>query len=251
MSGAILRSRRSTKTAADGLVADQYRNLALITPRLRVAERTGLDLVSRHAGPDQRFMNRAHTTRLGAVDCDPCGRILIQVIRNLLRLVAVGTQNVVTAYIESVIPVRTPAPISGSADASHRALRARRTGRALRTCTAGSASWAADACQLCAALSARRSRRALRACNTCRTRRAGRADRSGTLRTGAAGYALYARGTGMSSRAGRTCDTLALDTRLACGTLRTSRAGGTRFTGTTDYHHACSARCAGRALHAF
>ena len=224
-----------------GLAADQHRD-SIVTPKLRVNENAALDLGSRHSRLDQRVTNDHDATLVGAVESDSEGPILIHVVRDLLRLGAIGTHNLVTVGVERVVPVRFPVP-------SHRALGTDRTDRALWTSSAGSASWAGDATQLGAALGARRSSSALRACGTGAASWAGRADRGRALSTRASGYALRARGTGTSHRASRTREARALSARLPCRTLSACRAGRTDVAGTTDHHRACGARRSARALH--
>ena len=189
--------------------------------------------------------NDDDATFVGAVDPDSERRILIHVVRDLFRLAAVGTQDLVTVGVERVVPVRVPAAL-----ASHRALGAGRTDRALRTGSAGSASWAGEATQLGAALGARSSSGALRAGGTGTASRAGWADRARALSTRASGDALHARGTGTSHRASGAREARALSARLPGSTLRARRAGRTDVAGTTDHHRACGARRSARALHA-
>src|SRR5512132_3135139 len=105
---------------------------------LRIAERTGLDLGKRYAGILQRINDAVRIALARAVDDDSGGRILVQVSRDLTRLVAVRAQNVVAVAAEREAAERGPA--AGRGERTARALRAGLPDHALRAGCAGSAS---------------------------------------------------------------------------------------------------------------
>lgn len=173
-------------------VADEHRDPS-VTPELRVAESTGLDLERRHAGISQCVNNAIDITLVRAVDCDSGGRILIQVVRDLSRLVAVGPQNIVAVANERVILER--APHAHRANRAARtlgtgltdcALRARCTSHALPACRAGSTGWARTTHHH-SSFAARRSNRALHALGP---GRAGGSRRSGHRQAGRAAVSV-------------------------------------------------------------
>ena len=220
--GAISRSRRSVRgtarTAEVRLVADQHSD-STVAPELRVAESAGLDLGRRHSGHDQCVANDHDAAFVGAVESDLEGRILIEVVRDLLRLVAVGAQDLVTVGVEGVRAVRAPAFVSGQ-----RALGAGWTDQALRSSSAGSASWAGDATQLGAALGA--------CISGCACAPAGRPDRSGLRHLPSLRRSRLARRAALTDRADRAISTgrtdMAWPRRLGGGLRRAASCDGKR-----------------------
>lgn len=167
-----LRSRRSLAAGRIkfGLVADQHLD-STITPELRITASAGLDPGGRHARLDQSTANHPDAIRVGPVQPDPQRAILIHVVRDITRLVSIGTLDLVAVGVERVVPLRFPAAVG-----SHRTLRTGRADRALRTRCAGRAGGTGAAGQFGVALSAHRSGRARCARGAGRAVSASRAD---------------------------------------------------------------------------